>query len=65
MTDLQITESPAVQFPMVRHAETIGWIPVPPDISLQKRGGEAGMLFDETEPPLMSPSGTPFAPDRA
>ncbi len=50
MTDLQITESAAVQFPMVRHAEAIGWTPVPPDIALQKRGGEAGMLFrDEIE----------------
>ena len=50
MTDLQITESTAVQFPMIRHAEAIGWIPVPPDIALQKRGGEAGTLFrDEIE----------------
>ena len=50
MTDLQITESAAVQFPMVRHAEAVGWAPIPPDIALQKRGGEAGTLFrDEIE----------------
>lgn len=50
MTDLKITESAAVQFPMVRHAKAIGWTPVPPDTALQKRGGEAGMLFrDEIE----------------
>ena len=50
MTDLQITESAAVQFPMIRHAEAVGWAPIPPDIALQKRGGEAGTLFrDEIE----------------
>ena len=50
MTNLQITESAAVQFPMVRHAEAVGWAPIPPDIALQKRGGEAGTLFrDEIE----------------
>ena len=50
MTDLQITESAAVQFPMIHHAEAVGWAPIPPDIALQKRGGEAGTLFrDEIE----------------
>ena len=50
MTELNITEAGSVQFPMVRHAAEIGWTPIPPDSSLQKRGGEAGMLFrDELE----------------
>ena len=50
MTTLNITEATTVQFPMVRHAAEIGWTPIPPETSLQKRGGEAGMLFrDELE----------------
>ena len=50
MTELNITEATTVQFPMVRHAAEIGWTPIPPASSLQKRGGEAGMLFrDELE----------------
>ena len=50
MTALNITEATTVQFPMVRHAAEIGWTPIPPASSLQKRGGEAGMLFrDELE----------------
>ena len=50
MTTLNITEATTVQFPMVRHAAEIGWTPILPASSLQKRGGEAGMLFrDELE----------------
>ena len=50
MTTFNITEATTVQFPMVRHAAEIGWTPIPPASSLQKRGGEAGMLFrDELE----------------
>ena len=30
---------------MVRHAEEIGWTPLPPRMAVQLRGGEAGMLF--------------------
>ena len=30
---------------MVRHAAEVGWLPLPPDVALQKRGGDAGMLF--------------------
>ncbi len=30
---------------MVRHAAEIGWTPIPPETSLQKRGGKAGVLF--------------------
>ena len=50
MTDLRITEAGSVQFPMVRHAAEIGWIPLTPEIAIHKRGGEAGVLFrDELE----------------
>ncbi len=45
MTALKISEAASVQFPMVRHAEEIGWTPLTPQEALQKRGGEAGMLF--------------------
>ena len=45
MTDLRITEASSVQFPMVRHAAEIGWTPIPPQVAMYKRGGEAGMLF--------------------
>ena len=45
MTDLTITEAGSVQFPMVRHAAEIGWTPLTPQAAMQKRGGEAGMLF--------------------
>ena len=45
MTDLNITEAGTVQFPMVRHAEEIGWTPLSPQEALRKRGGEADMLF--------------------
>ena len=50
MSDLKITEAASVQFPMVRHAAEIGWTPLPPEVAMHKRGGEAGMLFrDELE----------------
>ena len=45
VTDLKITEAETIQFPMVRHAEEIGWTPLPPRMAVQLRGGEAGMLF--------------------
>ena len=45
MTDSTITEAGVVQFPMVRHAEEIGWTSLPPQTALGKRGGQAGMLF--------------------
>ncbi len=50
MSDFKITEAGSVQFPMVRHAAEIGWTPLPPEVAVDKRGGEAGMLFrDELE----------------
>ena len=52
-TDLRITEAGSVQFPMVRHAAEIGWTPIPPQVAMYRRGGEAGMLFrDELEAAL-------------
>ena len=45
MTDLNITEAGTVQFPMVSHAEEIGWTPLSPQEALLKRGGETEMLF--------------------
>ena len=45
MNGLKITEAGTVQFPMVRHASDIGWVPIPPQVATGKRGGEAGVLF--------------------
>ena len=45
MTALHITEAGSVQFPMVRHAAEVGWIPLPPPDALAMRGGESGLLF--------------------
>ena len=45
MTEINITEAGAVQFPMVRHAAEIGWTPMSPKDALVLRGGEAGLLF--------------------
>ncbi len=45
MSKLHITEAGSVQFPMVRHAAEVGWIPLPPQDALAMRGGEAGLLF--------------------
>ena len=45
MTEISITEAGSVQFPMVRHASEIGWVPVGRVDALAMRGGEAGLLF--------------------
>ena len=45
MTELNITEAGAVQFPMVRHAAEVGWVPVRPADALAMREGEAGLVF--------------------
>ena len=42
---LRISETASVQFPMVVHAAEIGWTPVPPEDTMAKRSGKAGMLF--------------------
>ena len=45
MTEFEITEAGTVQFPMVHHAEEVGWKPLSPSAATRKRGGEAGLLF--------------------
>ena len=45
MTALKISEADTVQFPMVRHAAEIGWMPITPEDARAKRGGEAGTYF--------------------
>ncbi len=45
MTEGRITEAGAAQFPMVRHAEEVGWTPLPPEAALELRGGHESMLF--------------------
>ena len=45
MSALYITESATVQMPMVRHAAEVGWVPVPPQEAVTRRGGFAGLLF--------------------
>ena len=45
MAALSMTESEAVQFPMVRHAEEVGWTPLSPQEALGRRRGQAGTLF--------------------
>ena len=43
MIELRITETNAVQFPMVRHAAEVGWMLLSPRDVLVLRGGEAGL----------------------
>ena len=45
MSTLKITEAGTVQFPMVKHAEEIGWGLITPEDARNKRGGEAGTFF--------------------
>ena len=40
MTTLHITEASTVQMPMVRHAAEVGWVPVPPQEALARRGAD-------------------------
>ena len=50
---MRISEAGTVQFPMVRHAQEVGWTPLGPRAALAKRGGEAGtILRDELEQAL-------------
>ncbi len=39
MTPMNNTEPTTVQMPMVRHAAEVGWVPVPPDQAVVRRGG--------------------------
>ncbi len=45
MTSLRINEAITVQFPMIKHADEIGWKPISPEDARAKRGGEEGMFF--------------------
>lgn len=45
MNELQISEAGTVQFPMVKHAVEVGWIPLTPGAAKQRRGGDSGMLL--------------------
>ena len=45
MTSPKITETDTVQYPMVRHAAEVGWMPLSPRNALTMRGGAAGLLF--------------------
>lgn len=49
----RITELVSVQLPLVRHAEGVGWEVVPPEVSLGRRGGAAGLFhYSELEAAL-------------
>ncbi|MCI0388608.1 MAG: HsdR family type I site-specific deoxyribonuclease, partial [Acidobacteria bacterium] len=45
MSAITISEAGTVQFPMVKHADEIGWTPLTPEEARQMRGGEAEMFF--------------------
>jgi len=45
MSTLKISEAGSVQFPMVKHAEEIGWAPLTPFEALTRRGDESSNLF--------------------
>ncbi|MCC6661901.1 MAG: HsdR family type I site-specific deoxyribonuclease [Phycisphaerales bacterium] len=47
MSTVKISEAGTVQFPMVKHAEEIGWEPITPERALTLRGGEAGVFLRE------------------
>jgi type I restriction enzyme R subunit len=42
---MKIDEKVMAQFPMIRHAVELGWVPVDPESAKAKRGGTTGMLF--------------------
>jgi type I restriction enzyme R subunit len=41
-------EVPAVQLPMLRYAQQIGWKLVPQEEALKRRGGETGLVFTQS-----------------
>lgn len=45
MSTVKISEAGTVQFPMVKHAQEIGWEPITPERALTLRGGEAGVFL--------------------
>ena len=53
MSSRRIDEAAVAQFPMVRHAEEVGWSPLEPAVATGKRGGRDGTFFrDELEAAL-------------
>ena len=47
---VKIVEAAVAQFPMVRHAQEVGWSPLKPSVATSKRGGRDGTFFrDELE----------------
>ncbi len=53
MIELRTGEAATVQFPMVRHAAEIGWMPIAPTDATLKRSGVSGLMFrDELEAAL-------------
>ncbi len=50
MSPRRIAEAGVAQFPMVRHAQAVGWAPLEPTVATGKRGGRASAFFrDELE----------------
>lgn len=45
MTVRQIGEAAVAQFPMVRHAQEVGWTPLEPNVATAKRGGRDRAFF--------------------
>ena len=53
VTSHQLTEAAVAQFPMVHHAQEVGWTPLDPRTATAKRGGRTGAFFrDELEDAL-------------
>lgn len=48
------SEATTVEFPLIAHAEEVGWTPLPPEDALRKRRGEAGLfLYDDLRTALL------------
>lgn len=47
MSQIKISEATSVQFPMVKHASAVGWLPLTPEVAEGMRRGRANMLFPE------------------
>ena len=45
VTTRRLVEAAVAQFPMVRHAQEVGWMPLEPNIATSRRGGRAGAFF--------------------
>ena len=47
MSQIKISEAKSVQFPMVKHASSVGWEQLAPEEAEGMRRGRANMLFTE------------------